>query len=98
MTTPWTSLGKQALSVNCSRHGDQAGVAICPHLLNGTGKGWHMLGSGSDERPDAICFDCRDAWPEDLSAEEAGIGIEIVCAPCYDEIRERNDTRGPSSF
>jgi len=50
-----------------------------------------MLGSGDDERPDAICFDCVDAWHPDLTAEEAGIEPTIVCSECYDGLRARHD-------
>jgi hypothetical protein len=50
-----------------------------------------MLGSGDDERPDAICFDCVAAWDPELSAEEAGIECAVVCSECYDQLRARHD-------
>lgn len=78
-------------SIVCQTHGEQSASAVCPHLLQGTGKGWHMLGSGDDKRPDAICFGCVDAWPPDLSAEEAGIDIAVICSRCYDDLRVRHD-------
>ena len=54
-----------------------------------------MLGSGDDERPDAICFDCVDAWDPELTAEEAGIEIAVVCSECYDDMRDRHDVDRP---
>ena len=70
-------------------------MAICPHLLEGTEKGWHMLGSGDDHRPDAICFACRDAWKPGVPAEVAGIECAVVCAECYDDFRARHDVASP---
>ncbi len=83
------------LLVRCERHGPQQAVAICPHLLEGAGRGWHMLGSGDDHRPDAVCFACRDAWEPGVSSTEAGIKIAVVCAECYDDLRERHDVAPP---
>ncbi len=77
--------------IDCQQHGVRRATAVCPHLLEGAGKGWHMLGSGDDERPDAICFECVDAWDPNLSAEEAGIGIAVICTQCYDDLRPRHD-------
>lgn len=77
--------------VRCARHGRREAVAVCPHLLEGKGGGWHFLGSGDDERPDAICFACRDAWDPDLSATEAGIEISVICTECYDELRAAHE-------
>jgi hypothetical protein len=53
-----------------------------------------MLGSGDDERPDAICFECLAAWDPELTAEEAGIGIAVVCSECYDDMRSKHDVGG----
>jgi hypothetical protein len=50
-----------------------------------------MLGSGDDERPDAICFECVAAWDPELSAEEAGIECAVVCSECYDHLRASHD-------
>jgi hypothetical protein len=85
---------EEALETVCTLHGRRPATAICPHLLEGAGKGWHMLGSGDDERPDAICFDCVAAWDPELSAEEAGIECAIVCSECYDQLRARHDVAG----
>lgn len=82
------------LTIHCERHGTHEAAAVCRHHLGasgGSGRGWHMLGSGDDERPDAICFECVAAWPPELSAEEAGIEPVIVCGRCYDELRDRHD-------
>ena len=77
--------------ITCDVHGERYATFICPHLTEGEGKGWHPLGSGDDERPDAICFDCEAAWDPELSAKEAGIGISMVCSDCYDLLRARHD-------
>jgi hypothetical protein len=79
------------LRIVCEAHGDRTAHAVCAHHLDGAGKGWHMLGSGDDSRPDAICFECVDVWDPDMSAEEAGVEPVMVCSGCYDEIRERHD-------
>ncbi len=50
-----------------------------------------MLGSGDDERPDAICFDCVAGWEPGMTADEAGVGIVVVCCDCYDNMRARHD-------
>ena len=84
----------EPLRIVCGVHGERDATAICPHLLEGSGKGWHMLGSGDDERPDAICFDCEAAWDPEQTAEEAGVEIAMVCSECYDGLRARHDV-GP---
>jgi hypothetical protein len=82
---------EERLHVVCGVHGKRYATAVCPHLLDGSAKGWHMLASGDDERPDAICFDCVAAWEPELTADEAGIEPAIVCSECYDELRARHD-------
>lgn len=79
------------MRIVCEVHGEQYATAVCRHLTEGAGKGWHMLGSGDDERPDAICFECVEAWPPGLSGEEAGINPVVICADCYDDLRARHD-------
>ena len=83
------------MPIVCEAHGQRYATATCPHLLDGSGKGWHMLGSGDDERPDAICFECVDSWDPQLTAEEAGIEIAVVCSECYDDMRARHDVDRP---
>ena len=93
--TPDAGAIEERLTIVCDFHGERYATPVCPQLLDGSGKGWHMLGSGDDERPDAICFECMAAWDPELTAEEAGIGIAVVCTECYDGMRARHDIGPP---
>lgn len=82
-----------AETIRCEQHGEQAATFVCRHLLSGSGKGWITLESG-DARPDAICEQCDTAWSAagDEFANEMKGQIKVVCAGCYDLLRERHLT------
>ena len=88
---PTLAVVEERFEIDCKIHGRRYATAFCPHLLQGAGEGWHVLGSGDVERPDAICFDCEAAWDPELSAEEAVVECAIVCSECYDHFRARHD-------
>jgi hypothetical protein len=83
-------------TIRCERHGERRATFVCQHLLNGTDKGWITVESGDPKRPDAICARCDAAWHaaggEFTDAIRELIRIRVVCASCYDELRERHLT------
>ncbi len=82
--------------VECSTHGKTSATFICHHLSEGENLGFHMGFDPEDEDdlyPDAWCDKCdeileREGEWNDVS--EAFAKIKMVCAGCYQDIREKN--------
>lgn len=86
--------------VVCDVHGPTAPAFVCKHLVTGKDLGFFAADETENARPDAWCSDCENVriaeggeW-NDRSEEFAG--ISVICASCYDQARERNDTRSRS--
>jgi hypothetical protein len=81
-------------TVVCARHGERQATFVCHHLLQGSGTGWFTVESGDEERPDAICSLCDAFWRESgnvwTGEVAAQVQVRVVCAGCYDDLRERH--------
>lgn len=81
-------------TIQCEQHGERQATFVCQHLLDGSAKGWTTVESGDAERPDAICAACDAAWQaaryKFTDEVKERVRIRVVCAGCYDELRERH--------
>jgi len=84
----------EAETVQCERHGARQPTFVCDHLLDGSGKGWVTIERYGRDRPDAVCEVCdaawRDAGDEWTDEVAARVQIRVVCAGCYDELRDKH--------
>lgn len=86
-------MSDKTVEVECDRHGTSHATFVCQHLANGTELGFFYDDSSEDSRPDAWCAKCDelvmadDGWNEE---NEEFAGITLLCANCYDEVKERN--------
>lgn len=80
--------------VLCHAHGMSHATFVCRHLQFGYGIGFHAADDDpADPRPDAWCDHCAA-----LLAQEGGwterlrefADLTVICAGCYDEVKERN--------
>ncbi len=79
--------------VECDLHGSSLPAFVCVHLMDGDELGFHDSGDVPEDqsRPDAWCGDCEDrrvaedGWRKGVEPE-----IALVCATCWDLMRERN--------
>ena len=83
-----------AETIRCERHGERRATFVCQHLVEGSARGWVTVESGDVERPDAICSKCDAAWraagDEFTDEIRDQVRVRVVCALCYDELRERH--------
>ncbi len=67
---------------------------VCQHLVRGSGLGF-FYGDSKDLRPDAWCGDCDRILIENggewNDESEAFAKVTILCANCYDIVRQRNE-------
>ena len=84
--------------VMCEMHGATLPAYVCSHLVTGEGLGFFAAEASESERPDAWCSECEKVriaeggeWND---RSEAFAGVTLICARCYDQARERNETRG----
>jgi tetratricopeptide (TPR) repeat protein len=87
--------------VICDVHGATAPAYVCQHLVTGKGLGFVAAEASETERPDAWCSACEKVrlaegseWNE---RSEAFAGITLICARCYDQARERNESGAKKS-
>jgi hypothetical protein len=80
--------------VACDVHGPMAPAYICKHLVTGKRLGFFASEETEEARPDAWCSRCEQIriaaggeWPEDYA------DIAIICVGCYDQARERNESK-----
>ena len=87
-------MSDQSHTVICHVHGTSYATFVCQHLHFGQGLGFIQADdTPADPHPDAWCDTC-DA----LLREEGGwtvrlrdfADLTLLCAGCYDEVRERN--------
>lgn len=79
--------------VFCHAHGTSHATWVCQHLRFGRGLGFNEGDDALDLRPDAWCDVCdallreEGEWTERVNdfAE-----MTVICAGCYDEVKERN--------
>jgi hypothetical protein len=80
--------------ITCAIHGESDVTFVCHHLVQGQGVGFFY----SDEeflRPDAWCLECErfltehgGEWNDET---EAFATVTVICANCYDGVRQRNE-------
>ncbi len=82
--------------VDCRTHGEADATFVCHHLLGGEKLGFNL---GLDPKnpyqlyPDAWCDECERVWNEEgewNARSEKFTDIKLLCAHCYEDIRERN--------
>ncbi len=90
MTTP-SELPNE--KITCARHGESYATFVCQHLVQGRGLGF-FHGGEDVLRPDAWCAACDrfltahgGVWNDET---EPFAQIKVICAQCYDDIRQRN--------
>ena len=80
--------------VECDVHGTSHATFVCRHLAREEGLEFFCDEGSEDPRPDAWCGECDermmadDGWNEE---NEEFAGITLLCANCYDLVRERNN-------
>lgn len=88
-------MSDQSVKVRCRTHGESFATFVCQHLAHGVGRGFYSSddGSGTDPCPDAWCAECdtvmmaKGHWDEE---SEAFAGITLLCAGCYEIVKQRN--------
>lgn len=82
--------------VECKTHGTNNATFLCSHLIEGKNLGFNL---GYDPEnpdelwPDAWCDECEkvfEAEGEWNDRSEKIADIKLVCADCYEDVRERN--------
>lgn len=80
--------------ITCSIHGESYTTFVCQHLVQGHSLGF-FYGNEESLRPDAWCSDCdrflakhRGEWNDET---EAFAKVTVICANCYDVVRQRNE-------
>lgn len=82
--------------VECGKHGTSSATYVCLHLVKGEKLGFNYGYDPDDPDtlyPDAWCDECekvREAEGEWNDRSEAFSDITLLCASCYEELRERN--------
>lgn len=85
--------------VTCPTHGESHATFVCRHLANGENAGFCSADDTDDPRPDAWCGACdevlrrEEGW-NDVS--EAFAAVTVICAGCYDAIRDERS--GPAGL
>ncbi|MBN1314785.1 MAG: hypothetical protein JXA42_04935 [Anaerolineales bacterium] len=83
------------IQVICEIHGKSHATFICQHLLHGYDLGFYHGENKNDPRPDAWCADCDRFLLENggvwNDVTENFAGVTLLCAGCYDIVRERNE-------
>jgi hypothetical protein len=88
-----------AKTVESAEHGAQEETFVCQHLamsLRTRRRVGFFWASNSKARPDAWCRECNDRaratggkWVGEAGAE---LGVKLICASCYDDLRALNPT------
>lgn len=87
--------------INCAVHGIQDFGLLCTHLalsLRHREKiGFHEYDSGDSGRPDAWCDACEARWDltktdDDRDQWFIDCDHKLVCATCWDEAKELNQS------
>ncbi|MEX0958393.1 MAG: hypothetical protein WDZ63_03810 [Burkholderiales bacterium] len=84
--------------VECTEHGTQPAKYVCRHLVqslrSGDTIGFWQADDAGNPRPDAWCTACEQEvqatggeWTDE---SEAFAGVTLICAACYDKVKERN--------
>ena len=82
--------------IHCETHGEQQGICLCRHLLSGEKQGFNCTfdeDAPYELRPAAWCDQCEGLYQQEGDCTDdflAFVDGKVVCACCYDEIRERN--------
>ena len=80
-------------TVECDKHGSSYATFVCQHLAHGAGLGFFCDDTSDDLRPDAWCAECDAVMMADGDWNEKNekfAEITLLCANCYDEVRNRN--------
>jgi hypothetical protein len=80
-------------TVECDKHGSSHATFVCQHLAKGIGLGFFCDDTSADLRPDAWCAECDAVLMADGDWNEENeklAGITLLCANCYDEVKNRN--------
>jgi len=85
-------------TVHCERHGPQPETFVCQHLVVSLHTrlpvGFYWARDAKEQRPNAWCAECEERVR--LTAGEwngiAGerVGVSLLCAKCYDEVKGLN--------
>lgn len=84
--------------IECSVHGKQPATFVCQHLVHslrtGDKVGFNFAHDPDNPRPDAWCDACErvvmEAGGEWDDQSEEFAGVSLVCAGCYDRIKQIN--------
>lgn len=91
-------------TVECGTHGTSAATYVCNHLVDGERRGFNYGYSTEDpdrHHPDAWCDECEkilDAEGEWNEKSESLVDIKVLCASCYENLRERNWIENEDEF
>lgn len=92
-------MSEPTTAIYCPTHGESHATFVCGHLATSEGLGFYCDDTTEDPRPDAWCYDCdlvllkEGDWTEEI---EQVAQITILCAGCYDTVRERNQVVRPN--
>ncbi|UEQ77250.1 hypothetical protein [Chryseobacterium arthrosphaerae] len=85
--------------IECSSHGAQPFGVVCIHLLTNEKKsGFHEQEDEGHGKPDAWCNECHERWQLMNQSEvereqwEELCDFKMICAVCYDKIKEEHQT------
>jgi hypothetical protein len=82
--------------VQCLSHGWQEEAFVCQHiagsLRTGVPVGFHWPAGSTTAHPDAWCTECEESrlaaggdWTPQV---EADLGIQLLCATCYERAKD----------
>lgn len=80
--------------IECEIHGTSYATCVCHHLLTGQSLGFVCADDSDDPQPDAWCSECekvRLAEGEWNERSESFTRVSVICADCYEEVRQRNE-------
>jgi hypothetical protein len=90
--------------VACERHGKCQTAFVCQHLFSGSGLGFNWAEDPENpdgQCPDAWCDACEVVLQEEGEWTERAMAladIKVVCALCYENLRERNWVQNGDEF
>lgn len=88
----------------CARHGRREATLVCQHLAASLSTrvpvGFFWAGSSTRKRPDAWCIECNNRFQltnwQWVGPVLEHFGAKVLCAGCYDDLRELNLSKKPA--
>jgi hypothetical protein len=87
-------MSDRTLEVECRIHGKSYATFVCQHLAKGEGRGFFCADDPQDPHPDAWCAACESVRKQEgewNDRSEAFAKIAVLCAGCYELVKQRNE-------